>query len=181
MATTDKLSLNFSTLCMPYIINNEIGAGKVTTIELWPYNSLKPKGFVFFLSATFALIALPLFNVLGTKVFWGLFPFLFLTLMGIWFALRKSLRDRQILEQLTLYKDQLVLIRQDPNGEQKEWVCSPYWSKLRMYDKEGPVVNYITLSGNGREVELGSFLGEDERKELFHELNRLLKKLNRNS
>ena len=166
---------------MPYIINNEIAAGKIATIEIWPYNSLKPKGFAFFLGATFALIALPLFNVLGTKVFWGLFPFLFLTLMGIWFALRKSLRDRQILEQLTLYKDELVLIRQDPNGEQKEWVCSPYWSKLRMYDKEGPVANYITLSGNGREVELGSFLGEDERKELFHELNRLLKKLNRNS
>ena len=166
---------------MPYVINNEIGAGKVTTIELWPYNSLKPKGFAFFFGVTFALIALPLFNVLGTKVFWGLFPFLFLTLMGIWFALRKSLRDRQILEQLTLYKDELVLIRQDPSGEQKEWVCSTYWSKLRMYGKEGPVSNYITLSGNGREVELGSFLGEDERKELFHELNRLLKKLNRNS
>ena len=165
---------------MPYVINNEIGAGKVTTIELWPYNSLKPKGFAFFFGATFALLALPLFSVLGTKVFWGLFPFLFLTLTGIWFALRKSLRDRQILEQLTLYKDELVLIRQDPNGEQKEWVCSPYWAKLRMYDKEGPVANYITLSGNGREVELGSFLGEDERKELFHELNRLLKKLNSN-
>ena len=165
---------------MPYVINNEIGAGKVTTIELWPYNSLKPKGFAFFVGATFALIALPLFNVLGTKVFWGLFPFLFLTLMGIWFALRKSLRDRQILEQLTLCKDELVLIRQDPNGDQKEWACSTYWSKLRIYDKEGPVANYITLSGNGREVELGSFLGEDERKELFQELNQLLKKLNRN-
>ena len=165
---------------MPYSINNEIGVGKVTIIELWPYNSLKPKGFVFFLGTTFALIALPLFNVLGTKVFWGLFPFLFLTLVGIWFALRKSLRDRQIIEQLTLYKDKLLLIRQDPTGEQKEWACSPYWSKLKMYDKEGPVANYITLSGNGREVELGSFLSEDERKELFHELNRLLKKLNSN-
>ena len=48
-----------------------------------------------------------------------------------------------------------------------------------MYDKEGPVLNYITLSGNGREVELGSFLGEDERQELFDELNGLLNKLNK--
>ena len=163
---------------MPYIINNGIGASKVTTIELWPYNSLKPKGFAFFFIVTFALIVLPLVNVLGTKVFWGLFPFLFLTLMGIWFALKKSLRDRQILEQLTLNKKELVLIRQDPNGEQKEWVCSPYWAKLRMYAKGGPVTNYITLTGNGREVELGSFLGEEERKELFNELNRLMIKLN---
>ena len=166
---------------MPYIINNEITAGKIATIELWPYNSLKPNGFVFFLGATFALIALPLFNVLGTKVFWGLFPFLFVTLMGIWFALRKSLSDRQIIEQLTLYKDELVLIRQDPNGEQKEWVCSPYWAKLRIYEREGPVTNYVTLSGNGREVELGSFLGEEERKDLFDDLNRLLNNLNSNA
>ena len=166
---------------MPYIVNNDIEAGKVATIEIWPYNSLKPNGFVFVVGTTSALIVLPLLNVLGTKVFWGLFPFLLISLMGIWFALKKSLSDRQILEQLTLYKDQLVLIRQDPNREQKEWVCSPYWAKLRMYDKEGPVANYITLSGNGREVELGSFLGEDERKELFHELNRLLEKLNSNS
>ena len=163
---------------MPYIVNNEKTADKIATIELWPYNSLKPNGFVFFLSATFALIALPLFNMLGTKAFWGLFPFLFITLMGIWFALRKSLRDRQIIEQLTLYKEELVLIRQDPNGEQKEWACSPYWAKLTIYDKEGPVPNYITLRGNGREVELGAFLGEEERKELFGEVNGLINKLN---
>ena len=163
---------------MPYIINNEVTLGKTATIELWPYNSLKPKGFVFFLGTTFTLISIPLFNVLGTKVFWGLFPFLFVTLMGIWFALRRSLNDRQILEQLTLYKEEIVLIRQDPSGKQKEWVCSPYWAKLRIYEREGPVTNYITLSGNGREVELGSFLGEEERKDLFDDLNRLLNNLN---
>ena len=70
------------------------------------------------------------------------------------------------------------MIRQDPSGKQKEWVCSPYWVKLRIYEREGPVTNYITLSGNGREVELGSFLGEEERKDLFDDLNRLLNNLN---
>ena len=75
---------------MPYTINKEMGARKVVTIELWPYSSLKPKGFAFFLGATFALIVLPLFNVLGTTVFWGLFPFLFITLTAIWFALKKA-------------------------------------------------------------------------------------------
>ena len=165
---------------MPYIIDNEINANKIATIELWPYNSLKPKGFVFFLGTTFALISIPLFNVVGTKVFWGLFPFLFVTLTGVWFALRRSLNDRQILEQLTLSKEEIVLIRQDPSGEQKQWVCSPYWAKLKIYDKEGPVSNYITLRGNGREVELGSFLGEDERKNLYYELSGLLNKLNIN-
>ena len=163
---------------MPYIIDHEITANRIATVELWPYNSLKPKGFVFFLSITFALISIPLFNVLGTKVFWGLFPFLFVTVTGVWFALRKSLNDRQILEQLTLSKEEIILVRQDPSGEQRQWVCSPYWAKLKMYDKDGPVSNYITLTGNGREVELGSFLDEEERKNLYCELSSLLNKLN---
>jgi uncharacterized membrane protein len=115
---------------------------------------------------------------LGTKVFWGLFPFLFVTVTGVWFALRKSLNDRQILEQLTLSKEEIILVRQDPSGEQRQWVCSPYWAKLKMYEKDGPVSNYITLTGNGREVELGSFLDEEERKNLYCELSSLLNKLN---
>ena len=163
---------------MPYIIDHEITANRIATVELWPYNSLKPKGFVLFLGITFALISIPLFNVMGTKVFWGLFPFLFVTVTGVWFELRKSLNDRQILEQLTLSKEEIILVRQDPSGEQRQWVCSPYWAKLKMYDKDGPVSNYITLTGNGREVELGSFLDEEERKNLYCELSSLLNKLN---
>ena len=163
---------------MPYIIDHEITANRIATVELWPFNSLKPKGFVLFLGITFALISIPLFNILGTKVFWGLFPFLFVTVTGVWFALRKSLNDRQILEQLTLSKEEIILVRQDPSGEQRQWVCSPYWAKLKMYDKDGPVSNYITLTGNGREVELGSFLDEEERKNLYCELSSLLNKLN---
>ena len=39
---------------------------------------------------------------------------------------------------------------------------------------QGPLPNYVTLSGNGREVEIGAFLSEDERKSLFKELKSAL-------
>ena len=159
---------------MPYDIRDDIKNTQIKIIEVWPYNSLKPKGFVLFLGSTFVLISLPLFNVLGTTVFWGLLPFLLVAFMGVWFALRQSLNDRQILEQLTLSKEEIALIRQNPTGEHKRWVCSPYWAKLKIYETEGPVANYITLTGNGREVELGAFLSEDERKTLYEELEQLL-------
>jgi len=159
---------------MPYDIREDIKDTQIKIIEVWPYSSLKPKGFVLFLGSTFVLISLPLFNVLGTTVFWGLLPFLLLAFMGVWFALRRSLNDRQILEQLTLSKEEIALIRQNPTGEHKRWVCSPYWAKLKIYETEGPVANYITLTGNGREVELGAFLSEDERKTLYEELEHLL-------
>ena len=159
---------------MPYDIRDDIKDTQIKIIEVWPYNSLKPKGFVMFLGSTFVLISLPLFNVLGTTVFWGLLPFLLVAFMSVWFALRRSLNDRQILEQLTLSQEEIALIRQNPTGEHKRWVCSPYWAKLKIYKTEGPVANYITLTGNGREVELGSFLSEDERKTLYKELESLL-------
>ena len=159
---------------MPYDIRDDIKDTQIKIIEVWPYNSLKPKGFVLFLGSTFVLISLPLFNVLGTTVFWGLLPFLLVAFIGVWFALRRSLNDRQILEQLTLSREEIALIRQNPTGEHKRWVCSPYWAKLKIYETEGPVANYITLTGNGREVELGAFLSEDERRTLYGELKQLL-------
>ena len=159
---------------MPYEISEDTNDPQSKIIEIWPYNSLKPKGFVLFLGSTFVLISFPLFNVLGTTVFWGLLPFLLAAFMGVWFALRRSLNDRQILEQLTLSKEEIALIRQNPTGEHKRWVCSPYWAKLNIYETEGPVANYITLTGNGKEVELGAFLSEDERKALYGELEQML-------
>ena len=159
---------------MPYEISEDTKDPKSKIIEVWPYNSLKPKGFVLFLGLTFVLISFPLFNVLGTTVFWGLLPFLLAAFMGVWFALRRSLNDRQILEQLTLSKEEIALIRQNPTGEHKRWVCSPYWVKLNIYETEGPVANYITLTGNGKEVELGSFLSDDERKALYGKLEKML-------
>ena len=39
-----------------------------------------------------------------------------------------------------------------------------------MHETGGPVPHYVTLSGNGREVEIGAFLSEEERVELFSEL-----------
>ena len=159
---------------MPYDIREDIKDTQIKIIEVWPYNSLKPKGFVLFLGSTFFLISLPLLNVLGTAVFWGILPFLLMAFVGVWFALRRSLNDRQILEQLTLSQEEIALIRQNPTGEHKRWVCSPYWAKLKIYETEGPVANYITLTGNGREVELGAFLSEDERKTLYEELEQLL-------
>ena len=101
---------------MPYDIREDIKDTQIKIIEVWPYSSLKPKGFVFFLGSTFVLISLPLFNVLGTTVFWGLLPFLLLAFMGVWFALRRSLNDRQILEQLTLSHEENSINSAKPKG-----------------------------------------------------------------
>jgi Integral membrane protein len=67
-------------------------------------------------------------------------------------------------------QDDLHLTRQTLKCVPLEWSCNPYWTKVNLQEKGGRVPHYVTLSGAGREIEIGAFLREDERKELYAEL-----------
>ena len=120
------------------------------------------------------LIQLPLFAVLGTVVLWVLLPFLMITVAAIWLALKRSYHDQNVLETLSLKADDVHLQRRNPMGDNQEWDCNVYWTKLSIYPSGGPVPNYLTLTGNGREVEIGAFLSEEERPVLYSELSEFL-------
>lgn len=144
-------------------------------LHLWPHQSLAPKGFVLFIGVTFGMLLIPLLPLLGSVVLWGILPFLMAALTGIWLALNRSRRNAQIMEVLTLSDERAHLLRRNPRGDVLEWDCNRYWAKPSMHEKDGPVPHYVTLSGNGREVEIGAFLSEDERVALFNELSRALR------
>ncbi|MBL9075399.1 DUF2244 domain-containing protein [Tabrizicola sp.] len=139
-------------------------------LHLWPHRSLTQRGFVWFVGLTAALIAVPLFAHLGSPVLWALLPFLVGTIWAIWFALRKNGRDRDIVEELTLSPDRITLVRHGPGGKRQDWEANPYWLRVTLHQTGGPVPNYLTLKGEGREVELGAFLSEEERVALKDEL-----------
>ena len=132
-------------------------------LHLWPYRSLPRRGFVWFVGATAVLIAVPLLAVLGTPVLWGLLPFLLLALAALWWALERSYRDGEIIEDLELARDRMRLVRHGPRGQHREWEANPYWVRVVRHEKGGPVPHYLTLAGGPREVEIGSFLSEEER------------------
>ncbi len=146
-------------------------------LHLWPHRSLPRQGFVLFIGATAALIALPLLVVVGSPVLWGLLPFFCLALAGIWIALTRSYRDREILEELRLSGSRMVLTRHGPRGARQEWEANPHWVRVERHDKGGPVPHYLTLSGGPRRVEIGAFLSEEERLRLEPELRQALSAL----
>jgi uncharacterized membrane protein len=139
-------------------------------LHLWPHRSLNQRGFVWFISLTAALIAVPLLAVLGNPVLWALLPFVLIAIWAIWFALRKNGRDRDIVEDLCLARDRITLSRHGPKGRRQDWEANPYWLRVTLHETGGPVPNYLTLKGEGREVELGAFLSEEERLALRDEL-----------
>ena len=140
-------------------------------LHLWPHRSLTQRGFVWFVGVTVALIGVPLVGVLGSPVVWALLPFLLATIWAIWFALRKNGRDRDIVEDLTLTRAMVTLTRHGPRGKRQDWEANPYWLRVTLHKTGGPVPNYLTLKADGREVELGAFLSEDERIDLAADLS----------
>ena len=95
----------------------------------------------------------------------------------MWAALSRSYRDAEIVEDLTLTREALSLTRHGPRGRRQDWQANPYWVSVQVHLTGGPVPNYLTLKGNGREVELGAFLSEAERLALRDELQTRLARL----
>ena len=60
----------------------------------------------------------------------------------------------------------------------RRWHANPFWVRLRLFDGER-VEKYLTLQGNGREIELGAFLSPGERQSLYDALGTALARLRR--
>ncbi|PRY25010.1 putative membrane protein [Aliiruegeria haliotis] len=143
-------------------------------LHLWPHRSLPKRGFVFFIAMTFLLLLVPLYPALGSPVLWGLLPFLMGTLALLYWAIQKSYRDGEVLEELRIWHDRVHLERHMPHRATQDWEANPHWVEVKIHDTSGPVPNYVTLRGAGREVEIGAFLSREERLDLFNDLSRYL-------
>jgi len=148
--------------------------GALAVLHLWPNRSLSRAGFVWVIGITALLLLLPLIEVLGTPILWGLLPFVVMAVGGLWLGLRRNLRDGQLIEELRLYRDRIELTRHNPRGPRQTWQANPYWVIMTMHETGGPVPDYLTLKGGGREVEIGAFLSPEERIALHRELQSLL-------
>lgn len=140
-------------------------------LELWPYRSLPKRGFVLFIGATVAFLALPLFAVIGSVILWALLPFLAIAVGAIWWALAHSYRTGEVLEVLTLTPEEVRLSQFHANpAKGAHWQANTHWARPELIAQGGPVPDYLVLHGGPRVVELGAFLTPSERRALFTEL-----------
>ncbi|GLS86436.1 hypothetical protein GCM10010873_14100 [Cypionkella aquatica] len=143
-------------------------------LHLWPYRSLPRRGMVWFIGSTAALIALPLVVLIGSPILWAILPFLLAAIAAIWWALQRSYKDGEILEDLSLSETEISLVRHGPHGKHQSWQANPHWVRVTLHKTKGPVPDYLTLTGNGREVELGAFLPPEDRAALEIDLRKRL-------
>lgn len=138
-------------------------------LTLWPHRSLSRRGFRRFLALTAVCLALPVVPLIGSPVGWALLPFLVGMLLAVYLALKRSYFDGRLVEELRLWPDLITVERREPRGAVRRWHANPVWVQLRLLDGAA-IESYLTLRGNGREIELGAFLSPEERQQLYREL-----------
>ena len=142
-------------------------------VTLWPNRSLGGRGHRRLLWVAAGGFALPLAGVAGTPAFWGLLPFCAAALGVLHLALRANTRAGRVVEELTLWPDEMRVERREPRGRVLRWQAVPAFVRLTLH-REARLRNYLTLRGGGREIELGAFLSPAERLALREEIEAAL-------
>lgn len=142
-------------------------------VVLWPNQSLTPTGAKVFFGVSAGMLVVPALAALGTVVFWGLLPFLCTAFGGAWYAIRRNGRNLSMSETLEIWRDEIRVERRDPDGRIRRWQAEPMWTRVRLH-KDARVEDYLTMTGGGREIELGAFLAPEERVSLADEIERAL-------
>jgi uncharacterized membrane protein len=150
----------------------------ILALTIWPHRSLSRRGFVRFLAFLAGGLAIPILPLLGTPAGWALLPFMLAMLGGVYLALRRSYADGRLVEELRLWPDLIAVERREPRGAVRRWQANPHWVSVAL-SKNARIENYLTLTGNGREIELGAFLSPEEREALHADLRRALSRLGR--
>jgi uncharacterized membrane protein len=143
-------------------------AGDAVEFLLRPNRSISGAG----LAAFFALLAttsatVAAFSASQGNVFAPPFAALELVLVGLVLRYVWRLRSGE-QERIALTREALIVARQ-PRGDEVRF--HPYWVRLSSApgDPDG-VSRGLVLSSHGRSVEVGAFLGADERERLRREL-----------
>jgi uncharacterized membrane protein len=148
----------------------------ILALTLWPNRSLTRNGSSWLLGLAAAGLAMPLFGLAGTRVAWGMLPFLVAAFVALWWAIRRNYADGRLSEELRLWPDLITVVRRDPRGRVRRWHANPFWVRIRLRE-DAQIEKYLTLQGNGREIELGAFLSPWERETLYADLGAALGRL----
>ncbi len=146
--------------------------------RLQPHRSLGPRGFrVLMLGccAISTLYSLP-FYLMGA---WPVVGFLGLDVLLLYFAFRANFRAARAYELLRLTSLELLFARVSARGERKEWRFNPVWVRFERVEHEEFGTQRLALVSHGRSVEVGGFLGPDQKAALASSFSAALAKARR--
>jgi uncharacterized membrane protein len=142
-------------------------------VRLNPHRSLGPDGFRLFMLVAFAcsaLASLP-FYLMGA---WPVVGFMGLDVLALFLAFRANFRAARAYEELRLTSLELLFARVSKHGARREWRFNPSWVRFERVEHEEFGTQRLALVSHGRSLEVGAFLGPDQKAELAAQFSRAL-------
>jgi uncharacterized membrane protein len=142
-------------------------------IELAPNCSLTVSGARLFFTATCLFsLTFALFFVL--EGFWPVLLFWALEMLALGLALHASMRRRNYTKTVLITDSKVHLVTRSRHGEAKQEFAR-HWAKVRLRSPPRRLgTSRLTIESHGRAYEIGSFLTEEDRRQLAERLGRLV-------
>lgn len=145
--------------------------------ELRAHNALNPKQARWFL-ITVAIGPLLTAGFCVVQGFWPVLPFAGLEFVGVWWALRYSLRRGERRELISITPD-YVTISAQLGVPQANTRFPRHWTRVKLRAPRSALhPNRLYFESQGRTCEVGSFLTDDERLALAVRLQQLVGNMN---
>ncbi len=148
------------------------------SMRLHPHRSLNPRQIRVLVAAIGAgglLTSLP-FYLMGA---WPVVGFMGLDVLGVWIAFNASARSARAYEDIRLSVLELMVAKVSAKGRRAEWRFNPSWVRLRRKDHEDFGLLRVDVVSRGRALEVGAFLGADQKALFADRLGEALAKAKR--
>lgn len=131
--------------------------------ELRPHRSLGKTGFVLVL-VTFAAGWLVVGGIALSRGAWPVFGYCGLDLVAIYVAFKLNYRAARAREEVRLSRVELQIRQFAPSGRMHgQHRFNPFWTRFRVARHEEIGITAMKVEGQGRSVQVGSFLNPDDR------------------
>jgi uncharacterized membrane protein len=136
----------------------------ILDVRLHPHRSLQTKGFRRLMAFAFvasSFVSLP-FYLIGA---WPVVGFFGLDLLLLYVAFRANFRAARAYEDLRLTCLELLFARVSARGARREWRFNPSWVRFERVDHPEFGPQRLALVSHGRSLEVGRFLGPQQKAE----------------
>jgi uncharacterized membrane protein len=143
---------------------------RIYAVRLRPHRSLSERNFWLLLcifSAISFVTTVP-FVVVGA---WPVAGFMGLDVAIFYFAFRANYRAALAYEDVNVTPIDLSLAKVSPKGARAEWHFNPSWVSLHKETHEEYGVQKVAVVSRGRSVEIGKFLGPNEKATVARDLS----------